>query len=106
MPYTVISSDTHTVWVVSPVADANSANPGSPISLTGAVSAAVEFVQGSKPPVAGTGSASIGTGTVIYRPSPLDISVPGPMQAWFSITFSDGSVLPLQPIPITVFPAP
>ena len=106
MPYTVISNDTHTVWIISPVADANSANPGSPISLTGAVSASVMFVQATKPPVAGTGSASIGTGTVVYKPSPLDISVPGTMQAWFSVTFSDGSVLPLQPIPITVFPAP
>ncbi len=106
MPYTVISSDTHTVWVVSPVTDANSANPGSPISLTGAVSAAVELVQGNKPPVAGTGTAAIASGAVTYKPSPLDLSVPGPMQAWFTITFSDGSVLPLQPVPITVFPAP
>ena len=98
MPITVFTSDTHTVWQISPVTDANSAIPGTPISLTGATTAAVRFQPQGRPAYTGTGTATMGTSAVNYHPSPGDLQATPRVEVQVSITYSDGSVLPLQPL--------
>ena len=105
MPYTIYSSDSHTVLAVSPVTDSNSAVPGTPISLTGATTAEVRFSPQGRPAYTGQGTVTMGTSAVNYKPAAADLQPSGRVEVQVSITYSDGSVLPLQPILLQILEA-
>ena len=98
MPYTVYASDTHTIFEISPVTDSNSAVPGTPISLTGATTATVRFAPQGRPAYTGQGTVTMGTSAVNYKPAPADLVPSARVEVQVNITYSDGSVLPLQPL--------
>ena len=110
--YALFSADTHSVLSIAPVYDANSASPGSPISLTGAVSAATRWTlaNGTAPAFSGTGTAAIAASYVTYKPSPApggDLGKPaGLYLIYLLITYSDGTVLPAQPFLIYLLASP
>ncbi|MGB6771181.1 MAG: hypothetical protein WBF51_04170 [Candidatus Dormiibacterota bacterium] len=110
--YTILSADTHTVFNIAPVQDTNSASPGSPISLTGAVSAATrwQLQNGTAPAFSGTGTAAIVSPNVTYKPSAApsgDLgSPPGLYLVYLLITYSDGTVLPAQPFLVNLLASP
>ena len=98
MPITVFTTDTHTLWQISPVTDSNSASPGSPISLTGATTAVVRFAPQGRPSYTGQGTVTMATGSVNYHPAPADLQPSARVEVQVSVTYADGSVLPLQPL--------
>lgn len=98
MPITVWENDSHTVWAISPVTDSNSAVPGTPISLTGATTATVRFSPQGRPAYTGAGTVTMGTSAVNYKPAPADLQPSGRVEVQVNITYSDGSILPLQPL--------
>jgi len=108
----IFSNDTKTILTITPEYDRNSASPGSLVSLTGATSAAVVFQNTATGAFfTGTGTATITT-TINYKPSVADLNspnapAPGGMYALYvTVTYSDGSTLPLQPAQIQIVTAP
>jgi hypothetical protein len=105
MAYPAWSSDTHTAWSITPLADQNSANPGSPIDMTGASGATVRIQVENYPAFTGSGVATIVSSKVQYKPAPTDLAKPGSAQVQVNIEFSDGSILPAQPVSFEFYPA-
>ena len=105
MAYPMWSTDDHTVWVVTPVADQNSANPGTPISMTGASGATIRIQVNDYPAFTGAGTATIVNSQVNYKPAPSDLQTPGSAQVQVNILFTDGSILPAQPVSFEFYPA-
>lgn len=105
MAIPVFSNDTRTTWQISPVTDSNSAVPGTLISLEGATGAVVRFLPENLPAFTGTGTATIGSTTVNYKPSVADLAIPGPTEVQVSVQFTDGTLLPLQPLKFALYPA-
>jgi len=108
----IFSNDTRTTLTITPKYDQNSASPGSLVSLTGAVSAAVVFQNTATATFfTGTGVATVTT-TVNYKPSSADLNAPnvpapgGVYALYVTVTYSDGSTLPLQPDLIQIVTAP
>lgn len=107
--YTILSNDSHTIFNIAPTQDANSASPGSPISLTGATTAATRWVlaNGTAPAFSGTGTPAIVSPNVTYKPSSGDLgSPPGLYLIYLDITYSDGSVLCAQPFMLNLQVSP
>ena len=98
MPITVYTTDTHTVWQITPVTDSNSASPGTPISLTGATTATVRFVPQGRPAYSGQGTATMGVSAVNYKPAPADLQPTPRAEVQVTVVYSDGTELPLQPL--------
>ena len=105
MAYPLFSNDTHSILVITPIADQNSANPGSPIDMTGASGATVRIQVENYPAFTGAGTASIVSSKVQYKPAPTDLAKPGAAQVQINIEFSDGSILPAQPVSFEFYPA-
>ncbi len=105
MAYPAWSSDSHTVWLITPIADQNSANPGTPIDMTGASGATIRIELDNYPAFTGAGTATIVNSQVQYKPAPTDLAKPGSAQVQVNIIFSDGSILPAQPVSFEFYPA-
>ena len=105
MALTVFTSDTHTVWQISPVTDTNSSVPGSPISLLGATSATVRFLPQGRPAYTGQGTTTMGTSSVNYHPASTDLQATQRVQVQVTVLYSDGSALPLQPLVFQILEA-
>lgn len=109
----LLSNDTHTVLVISPLYNAQSADPNSPVDMTGAISVAVVFqLETDGPTFEGTGLATIVSGLINYKPSvadlnPPNVPSPGGLYALYcTVTFSDGTDLPLWPDYVQITTAP
>ncbi len=105
MAYPAWSSDTHTAWSITPIADQHSANPGSLIDMTGASGATIRIQVQDYPAFTGAGVATIVSGTVQYKPATTDLATPGSAQVQVNIEFTDGSLLPAQPVQFEFYPA-
>lgn len=105
MAYPMFSTDDHTAWLITPIADQNSANPGTPIDMTGASGATVRIQVENYPAFTGAGVATIVSSKVQYKPASSDLAKPGSAQVQVNIEFSDGSILPAQPVSFEFYPA-
>lgn len=112
MQNTLFSTDTHTVLQLTPVTDQDSAVPGTPVSLTGAISATTRWQLAPPAGVAGSGVTGTGTATIAapyvnYKPSVADLNPPtfGVYELQLTIVYSDGSELPCQSTTVQIVQA-
>jgi hypothetical protein len=101
MPHVLFNSDTHKVLQFAPVYSRDSATPGAPVPLIGAIGASTRWqlsTAANGTGVDGTGVATVADPCVNYGPSDADRALtPGLYLVQLSITYSDETVEVAEP---------